>query len=176
MSYSSSRREEGIQLSIRDKTYVDLSLAFVPSPLNGDITKLTNERAINNSLKNIVMTLVSETPFFRDFGSRTSAYLFDIIDEANAILLGDEIERAILFSEPRVAFVRERTTSDLSYDKTRAEGIYSNQSFNPQSFGAELGVKVIARPEQNEYSVTVTYLIVGTERVFNVEMLLTPTR
>ena len=79
------------QLTKKDKTYIDLSLAFEPSALNNDITTLQNERAINNAIKNIVMTVPLEVPFNRNFGSRVSDYLFDVVDE-----------RAINFCEPRV--------------------------------------------------------------------------
>ena len=40
-----------ISLSQRVKTYVDVSLSFNPSPVTNDITLLTNERAINNSIR-----------------------------------------------------------------------------------------------------------------------------
>ena len=46
--------EQRYTLKIKDKAYIDVSLAFTPSPVTGDITILTNERAINNSLKNII--------------------------------------------------------------------------------------------------------------------------
>jgi hypothetical protein len=84
------------------KSFVDISLSFEPSVVTGDITVLKNERAINNSLKNIVMTHPTETPFRHDIGSNVSDYLFEVIDEATSALLTIEIERSIRFNEPRV--------------------------------------------------------------------------
>ena len=94
----------GVRLDKKDKAYIDLSLAFNPSPLTNDITVLKNERAINNSIKNIVMFLPLEVPFNRDIGSDATKYLFELVDEATAALLSQEIERAIIFCEPRVTF------------------------------------------------------------------------
>ena len=37
-----------IELTKDDKTYVDVSLSFKPSPVTNDITLLKNENAINN--------------------------------------------------------------------------------------------------------------------------------
>ena len=165
--------EQRYTLKKKDKAYIDVSLAFTPSPVTGDITILTNERAINNSLKNIVMTLPSEVTFFRDFGSTTNLYLFDMIDESSAVLLKQEIERAVLYNEPRITFEPLSPAEDISSS-------YLTQQRPDTSTGTyitgDLGVEVIARPEQNEYSVTIRYRIVGSEKIFNVSTILTPTR
>ena len=165
--------EQRYTLKRKDKAYIDVSLAFTPSPVTGDITILTNERAINNSLKNIIMTLPSEVAFFRDFGSTTNLYLFDMIDESSAVPLKQEIERALLFNEPRITFEPVSPEEDISASYiTNQRPDTSNGTY----ITGELGVEVIARPEQSEYSVTVRYRIVGGEKIFNVSVILTPTR
>ena len=154
------------EIKAKDKYYIDISLAFTPSPVTNDITLLTNERAINNALKNIILTLPNEVTFFRNFGSRTNEFLFDFITESNQVMLSDEIERAILFCEPRVTFdpLSDMATSeDIS---TSTTGLYDDN----------LGVRVDASPEQNAYEVTIKYRIVGLEKVYKVQELLTPTR
>ena len=170
--YERSAADTGVgryTLTRKDKTYIDISLAFVPNPVSGDITVLTNERAINNSIKNIVLVTPGEATFFRDFGSQTNEFLFDFIDEVSAGLLQQEITRAINFCEPRVSFkqVREGAPySERNRDVTAAN-----------SYGSgELGVFVEARPDQNEYEVTVKYRIVGGEKIYRTNVLLTPTR
>ncbi len=171
-AYEGSRYDTGtgdLTLKKKDKTYIDISLAFTPSPVTNDLTLLVNERAINNSIKNIVMTLPGEVAFFRDFGSRTNEYLFDFIDDISAGLLEQEIERAIKFCEPRVSF--DVISESDPYSKRNMDSV---QSF---SFGKDyLGVTVEAKPEQNEYEVTVKYRIVGGEQIYRVAVLLTPTR
>ena len=171
-AYEGSRYDTGtgdLKLKKKDKTYIDISLAFTPSPVTNDLTLLVNERAINNSIKNIVMTLPGEVAFFRDFGSRTNEYLFDFIDDISAGLLEQEIERAIRFCEPRVSF--DAVPDNAPYSQRNMDSV---QNF---SFGKDyLGVTVEAKPDQNEYEVTVKYRIVGGEKIFRAAVLLTPTR
>lgn len=84
---------------------MDVSLAWEPHPLSGDITTLTNERAINNSVQNIVMSLPGEFLFRNDVGSNTKAYLFELVDESTAGLITLEVRRAISYNEPRVKVI-----------------------------------------------------------------------
>ena len=83
------------------KQFIDVSLAFEANPLTGDITVLKNERAINNSIKNIILSLPGETPFNYDMGSRVTGYLFENPDPGTRSLLSQEIRRAIGYNEPR---------------------------------------------------------------------------
>lgn len=141
--YAEYSSETGIKLSKRDKTYVDISLSWEPNPLNGDITSLRNVRAVNNSLKNIVMTYPLEVPFNPEFGSEVSTMLFDPMDQATAGLMELEIERAIEMSEPRVDLIDVRVT-----------------------------------PNDNEmyFVVDIEYQIIGSEQIYIVSQILTPTR
>ena len=162
-----------IELSRRVKTYVDVSLSFKPSPITNYITGLTNEKAINNSIKNIIMFLPSEVPFDAQVGSTTQRYLFDIIDEPTAGLLSTEIKRAINFCEPRVTF------APLDPDKVDTTELYRNNSpsgVGDLFFQDDLGVYVEPQPDQNQMAVTVKYRIIGDERIYRVQEILTPTR
>jgi len=161
-----------IALSQRVKTYVDVSLSFNPSPVTNDITLLTNERAINNSIKNIIMFLPSEVPFNSDIGSNAQRYLFDVADSATAGLLSGEIERAILFCESRVTFFppNPEEISSTQY-RNNAPG-----SVDDLFFQDDLGVSVEVQPDQNNFAVTVKYRIIGDEKVYRVQEILTPTR
>ena len=91
-----------IQLTRKIKAFVDISLAFEPNPVTGDLSVLTNERAINQSIRNIVETIPGEAAFNHNMGSNARAYMFEIIDDGTAGLLRNEIERSIQFNEPRV--------------------------------------------------------------------------
>ena len=130
-------------LSKRDKAYIDVSLSFLPNPINHDLTVLTNARAINNSLKNLIMIVPTEVPFQRNVGSHVTSYLFDTIDDGTANLLRMEIRRCILYNEPRVHLEE---------------------------------VTVEAQPDQHQFVCTITYKIVGSERIYTVQQILTPTR
>ena len=132
--YSGNKQASGIMLSRRDKTYIDISLAWEPNPLNGDITTLRDVRAINNSLKNIVMTTPLETPFNANFCSQVNSLLFDPVDLATAGILELEIRRAIEGDEKRVkvenVFVKPNSDGlsfvvDIEYKIIGSEEIFS---------------------------------------------------
>lgn len=91
-----------IELTRKIKAFVDISLAFEPNPVTGDLSVLTNERAINQSIRNLVETIPGEAAFDHNVGSNARDYMFEIIDEGTAGLLRNEIERTIKFNEPRV--------------------------------------------------------------------------
>lgn len=159
-----------IPITRKTKTFIDVSLSFNPSPVTDDITLLTNESAINNAIKNIVMFLPTEVPFDPTIGSYAQRYLFDIVDDINGGLLQDEIRRAILFCEPRVTF------KQLNPDDG---GVGYGGNFNlPAGLPVQdnLGVFVEAQPDQNSFAVTVRYRIVGSEKIFKIQEILTPTR
>ena len=130
-------------LTKKDKDFVDVSLSFEANALTGDITTLRNERAINNSIRNLVYTAPLEVVFQRDVGSGVTSYLFDFIDEGTAGLLTEEIKRTVKFNEPRAKIV---------------------------------SVSVEPRIDQNAFSCTIIYNIVGYEQDFEFNELLTPTR
>jgi hypothetical protein len=132
-----------VETSRKLKKFVDISLSFTPNPVTGDLPVLKDERAINNAIKNIVLTIPGEVPFFRDMGSKVTDYLFDLVDEGTAGDLTLEIRRAIAFNEPRAEDVE---------------------------------VYVEAQPNQNQFSVRVTYKIVGYDQVFVFDHILRPTR
>jgi len=94
-----------ITLNKKDKAYIDISLSFEPSITTGDITILKNERAINNSLRNIMNITAGEVIFQHDVGSGINDYLFESIDPGTAGLLEIEIRRAIKYNEPRVTTI-----------------------------------------------------------------------
>ena len=94
-----------VQLSKKDKAYVDISLSFEPSITTGDITVLRNERAINNSLRNVMNIAAGEVVFQQDVGSSVKNYLFDNVDSGTAGIIEIEIRRAIKYNEPRVKLI-----------------------------------------------------------------------
>ena len=161
-----------VTLTKTDKNYVDVSLSFKPSPITDDITLLRDERAINNAIKNIIMFLPSEVPFNRNIGSNAQKFLFELMDDASAGLLAQEIERAILFCEPRVTF-------DLPSDEELTVATYSSETFQQAGelfVQPDLGVDVNADLDGNQYEVTVKYRIVGSIKTIYFQTILTPTR
>ena len=108
-----------VTLTRVNREFKDISLAFTPNPINGDITVLKNERAISNSLKNCVMIAVSEVPFDNEMGSIVNQMLFEVADEMTMDDISEEIRRTIARNEPRV----EVKDLIINYDENNAYDI-----------------------------------------------------
>ena len=89
-----------IELRREQKEFRDISLTFNPNPVTGDLTILRDERAINNAVKNCILTSVNEVPFSQDFGSIIPELLFEFIDDITGTQIEDEIARTIKYNEP----------------------------------------------------------------------------
>jgi phage baseplate assembly protein W len=108
----------------KDKMFTDVSLAFDPNPVTGDITTLTDQRAINNAIKNAVMTAPKEMAFNPNFGSNINSMLFELADNDTGVLLEQEIERTIIFNEPRVTNLSVKVVSQPDQNNIRATIVY----------------------------------------------------
>ena len=84
------------------QTFKDISLAFTPHPVTGDIGVIRNERAINRSVRNIIETNLGEKPFDPDFGADIRSQLFEMCDYGSASILEDQILTALQNHEPRI--------------------------------------------------------------------------
>lgn len=73
------------------RTYTDLDFNFVRHPRSGDTSTRSDEEAIKQSIRNLVMTRNYERPFRSYLGSQVNALLFEPITP----LLGAMMERAI---------------------------------------------------------------------------------
>jgi phage baseplate assembly protein W len=83
------------------REYKDLDLNFTIHPVKKDINKLTAERAVVNSIKNLVSTNHYEKPFNPSFGSNLRRLLFENADKFTASLIEREITEVIRNYEPR---------------------------------------------------------------------------
>jgi len=90
-----------IQVTKPLRHFVDLSLAFSPHPLTGDLPVLRDVRAINASLKNCIMIGLTEKPFNMDFGSQILDLIFEMYDAGTMAILDGVIRNAVAL-EPRV--------------------------------------------------------------------------
>lgn len=84
------------------RQYKDLSLTMARNPITNDVVAVTGAEAVKRSLKFLLSINPGETPFFPDFGTNVSRYLFEPIDPITTVLIHREIENAIVTYEPRV--------------------------------------------------------------------------
>jgi phage baseplate assembly protein W len=93
------------------RSFKDISMSFQVNPLTNDIIVLKNEAAIARSIRNIISTLIGESPY-SDKGSGVNKVLFDNMSSITESILQSEIENAINTYEPRVSLMSVVIDSD----------------------------------------------------------------
>ena len=83
--------------------YSDLDLKFTKHPVKKDIVLAVDDRAVINSLRNLILTNHYERPFHPDIGSNIRKMLFEPISPLTANYIQREIEDTIRNFEPRVS-------------------------------------------------------------------------
>jgi len=92
--------------------FSDLDLNFIMHPVKKDINRHTNETAVVNSIKNLILTNHYEKPFQPDIGSNVRRILFENMDTITATTLQNEIAQTIKNYEPRVNITKIQVTAD----------------------------------------------------------------
>jgi len=83
------------------KVYVDIDLSMKAHPVTGDIIKVTDERAVEQSIKTLVLTNFYERPFQHYLGSNARGYLFEPVSPIIEDALTKDIRDVIQKHEPR---------------------------------------------------------------------------
>tara|TARA_Y100000034_G_C6880297_1_gene403280 strand:- start:1552 stop:1977 length:426 start_codon:yes stop_codon:yes gene_type:complete len=88
-------------LKFQTKKYVDLDLNFGFNPFTKDVMQKKGDLAIKQSVKNLVLSRITERPFQPQIGSQVYNILFDNIIPETTITLRTSIENVINTFEPR---------------------------------------------------------------------------
>ena len=94
-----------------NRTFKDLDLNFNIHPVKKDINTHSNEYAVINSIKNLVLTNHYERPFQPEVGSNIRRLLFENLDAVTAAQIQREIEETINNFEPRAGISRVTVVS-----------------------------------------------------------------
>lgn len=62
---------------IQKDIYSDLPMFITPNPFTGDLSIKKDQNAIQESVRNIVLTAIGERPFDRSFGTNIYTVLFE---------------------------------------------------------------------------------------------------
>lgn len=96
--------------------YQDIPLDFKSHPITGKINLLKNDKAIAQSIKNLVLTNKYEILFNSDIFSNVTYTLFQIIDSGDLALLKVGIQTLLEYNEKRVTVLnvsyREEITNN----------------------------------------------------------------
>ena len=87
------------------RKFKDLAISFDDNPNTNDFATVTNENAIKQSVRNLILTTFGERPFQPNLGSRVKGLLFEPFDVFLAEDLKAEINNTIERLEPRVRVV-----------------------------------------------------------------------
>ena len=87
---------------VSERSFKDLDLNFTSHPIKKDVSMHYNEKAVINSVKNLVSTNFYERPFQPFLGSNIRALLFEPVDSVVAASLERQITETITNHEPRV--------------------------------------------------------------------------
>ncbi len=83
----------------------DLAMSFNGNPSTKDFGAVKNERAISQSVRNLLLTMFGERPFQPEIGSRVRALLFEPWDVFAADAIRTEIFNTMERLEPRIEVV-----------------------------------------------------------------------
>ena len=84
------------------KSFSDIDLSLVANPVTKDIAELENEKAIGQSIRNILSTDNGERLFRPDLGAGIRQMLFEPMNAFTDAKMQTAIESAIEAQEPRV--------------------------------------------------------------------------
>jgi phage baseplate assembly protein W len=114
--------------------YSDFSTSFAASPLDGELGRVTNEAAVKQSIRNIVMTNLGERPFQPGLGSSVLGTMFEFGNPAVYQILESNIVAAITQYEPRAHLVNASVTGTDDPNQILASLTFSLQNVTqPQS-------------------------------------------
>ena len=96
--------------------FQDLAVSFKANPSTGDFGVVKNENAIQQSVRNLILTQFGERPFQEEIGSRVNTLLFEPWDPFSVDTLKSEIFNCLSRLEPRIECtnVEVRDESDIN--------------------------------------------------------------
>lgn len=87
---------------INEVVFSDLKTTFTAHPVNGKPPVLKNAAAIQNAIRNLILTDRFEVPYNPIFGTFVKQHLFEILDPITEANIEEDIKVAIKNFEPRV--------------------------------------------------------------------------
>ena len=94
------------------KSFSDIALSLVANPVTKDIAELENEKAIGQSIRNILSTDNGERLFRPDLGAGIRQMLFEPMNAFTEAKMQTAIESAIEAQEPRVVVQSVNISAD----------------------------------------------------------------
>lgn len=139
MASRPSRAQTTIATGKKTEFFSDFMTSFAKTPVGDQLAKVTNERSINQSLKNIILTDVGERLFQPNFGSNIRALLFESSVESNLSTIEFYIRTSIENNEKRINLI----------------GV----SVEPSENESEIAINVVYNTINNPEPILFTYIL-----------------
>lgn len=107
--------------------FSDFMNSFSTTPVGDQLAKISNERSVNQSLRNLIKTNLGERLFQPDIGSDVNTLLFNPVDPSTSQAIRFYIESVITNNEPRVNLIE---VSVQTYFDSPTTGLYNLTSEN----------------------------------------------
>ena len=108
-----------------DERYSDFLINFDKNPVTGNLAKSTNEEAVKQALKNLVLTNKGERFYNGQIGSNIKASLFEPADAVVADTIRTAIEQTIQYQEPRVNLLGIEIFDDFDNNAYRVNIVFN---------------------------------------------------
>ena len=95
------------------RTFTDFDLNFTAHPVTGDIVTKSDDDAIKQSIKNLLLTRNFERPFHSEIGSPIRQLLFDLPGPMFKVMMRKAIIDVINNFEPRVNIIDLEVNDDI---------------------------------------------------------------
>lgn len=129
---SRATRAESLTGSTRKIEYSsDFLTSFTKTPVGNQLAKVTNERSINQSLKNLILTNLGERLYQPFIGSNVMKSLFENNTSENLDTLQFYIENVIDNNESRINLLGVEVVSGSSENEIKVTIVY-NTINNPE--------------------------------------------
>jgi phage baseplate assembly protein W len=90
-------------MAVLTNVYSDLDLTFQSQPVSGDVSLVLNDRAVINSVRNLLLTNFYERLWQPGLGSGVTGLLFELVDSNMQSIIANDITNTINNFEPRVS-------------------------------------------------------------------------
>jgi hypothetical protein len=97
-----SRADKITSKSVQDELYADFLLNLDLNPISGEISRVTNEKAVIRAMKNLIQTNPGERVTSSTIGCGLKRLLFEPFDDVTTDLIRTSISTTINQWEPRV--------------------------------------------------------------------------
>lgn len=120
--------------------YKDIDFSLNKNHYN-DAKMVEDEKAIKQSVKNILLTNKGELHYFPQFGCNIRRYLFEKVNPFVILAIKDEVDFAIRNFEPRVRLIR----TDVYEDEYNPNSIIIDLIYFVESMKEEISQRLTLR-------------------------------